>query len=46
MLHVKSFPFFHVDFALQVILIVFVKEAEQVWIGFEIQMIVAVLFMI
>ena len=46
MLHMKSFPFFYVSLVLQVILIVFVKEAEQIWIGFEIQMIIAVLFMI
>ena len=46
MLHVKSFLFFHVDFALQVILVVFVKKAEQIWIGLKIQMIVIILFMI
>ena len=46
MLHVKSFPFFHVSFVLQVILVVFVKKAEQIWINFKIQVIVAVLFMI
>ena len=30
MFHVKSFPFFYVGFALQVILVVFIKETEQI----------------
>ena len=30
MLHAENFPFFHVDFILQVILIVLVKVAEQI----------------
>ena len=46
MFHVKNFPFFHVSFTLQVILIVFVKKTEQVWIDFKIQMIIAVSFII
>ena len=46
MLHVKSFPFFHVGFTLQMILVVFVKEAKQVWIGLKIQVIIAVLFVV
>ena len=46
MLHVKSFSFFHVSFALQVVLIVFVQKTEQVQIDFKIQMIIAVLFVI
>ena len=36
MFHAESFSFFHVSFTLQVILIVFVKEAEQIWIGLKI----------
>ena len=36
MLYMKSFPFFHVSFALQVILVVFVKKAEQVQINLKI----------
>ena len=46
MLHMKSFPFFYVCFTLQVILIIFIKETEQVWIDLKIQMIIAVLFII
>ena len=46
MLHAESFPLFHVNFALQVVLVVFVKKAEQVWISLKIQMIIVVLFMI
>ena len=46
MLYVKSFSFFYISFALQVVLIVFIKETEQIQIGFKIQIIIAVLFMI
>ena len=46
MLYAENFPLFHVYLVLQVILIVFVKEAEQVQIDSEIQMIIAVLFVI
>ena len=46
MLYVKSFPFFHIHFTLQMILIVFVKKAKQNQIDFKIQMIIAVLFII
>ena len=46
MLHAESFPFFHVNLTLQVILIVFIKITEQIWINFKVQMIIAVLFMI
>ena len=46
MLHAESFPFFHVSFLLQVVLVVFVKEAEQVQIGLKIEMIIAVPFVI
>ena len=42
----KSFLFFHISFVLQVILIVFIKKAEQVWINLKIQIIIAVLFII
>ena len=46
MLHAESLSFFHVSFILQVILIVFIKKAEQVQIDLKIQMIIAVLFII
>ena len=46
MLHAESFPFFYVYLTLQVILIIFVKKVKQIWISFEIQMIIAVLFVI
>ena len=36
MFHAKSFLFFYVSFALQMILVVFIKEAEQIWIGLKI----------
>ena len=46
MLHAESFPFFYVDLALQVILIIFVQKTEQIQIGLEVQVIIAVLFVI
>ena len=46
MFYAESFPLFHVDFVLQVVLVIFVKKAKQVWINLKIQVIVAILFMI
>ena len=46
MLHAESFPFFHISFILQVVLIVFIQKTEQVQINFKIQMIITVLFVI
>ena len=46
MLHVESLSFFYVSFILQVILIVFVQKTEQIWIGFKVQIIIAVLFVV
>ena len=46
MFYAENFPFFHVNFILQMVLIVFVKETEQVQIGLKIQIIIAVSFMI
>ena len=46
MFHAESFPFFYVSFILQMILVVFVKKTEQVWINLEIQMIIAIPFVI
>ena len=46
MLHVKNFPFFHICLILQVILVVFIKETEQIQINLKIQMIIAVSFII
>ena len=46
MFYAESFSLFHVDFILQVILVVFIKKVKQVQINLKIQMIDAVLFMI
>ena len=46
MFYAESFLFFYVDFILQVVLVVFIKKTEQIQIGFKIQMIVVVPFMI
>ena len=46
MLYAENFSFFYICLTLQVILIIFVKKAKQIWIGLKIQMIIAVLFVI
>ena len=46
MLHAESFSLFHVSFILQMILVVFIKKTEQIWINLKIQVIIAVLFMV